>query len=379
VAEPLKNQFGIEIPRRIATMISGVFPTFDGFGFVRNAMDGYDRLELMPRARKIAQALRAYLPENYPEAIEILIASLGPKHANTSDFGMATFLYLPHVLFVADYGIDAFEPSMRAQYELTQRFSAEFSIRSFLERHTAATLARLRLWTADPNPHVRRLVSEGTRPRLPWARRLAQFQKDPRPVLDLLELLKDDPDLYVRRSVANNLNDIGKDHPSLLVETACRWLQNASEERRWLIGHALRSALKKGEPEALAIMGFGEPPRVALGRVELSPPRVLLGGAIKVGFELANTGSRPQRILVDFRIHFVKSDGRTRPKVFRLKTVELAPAEKAFMAKTVSLRQLTTRRHYAGTHRVDLLLNGQSVALGSFELLQSPASAAAGT
>lgn len=368
MAEPLKNHFGIEIPRRIAGMISGVFPAFDSEGFIRRAMDGYEALELMPRGRKIARALRAHLPDSYPEAIEILIASLGPKHEGTSDLGMATFLYLPHVFFVADYGLDDFEPSMRAQYELTQRFSAEFSIRSFLERHPAETLARLRLWTADPNPHVRRLVSEGTRPRLPWARRLGQFQKDPRPVLDLLQLLKDDPDLYVRRSVANNLNDIGKDHPSLLVETARNWMGEASEERRWLIGHALRSALKKGEPGALAVMGFAETPRVALARVQLNPPCVALGGAMKVGFELTNTGSRIQRILVDFQIHFVKADGRTRPKVFKLKSVELAPGETVCMGKTVSLAQMTTRRHYAGTHRVDLLVNGECMPLGSFEV-----------
>lgn len=267
MAEPLKNQFGTEIPRRIAGMISGVFPAFESDGFIQDAEDGYDVLELMPRGRKIARALRTHLPASYPEAIEILIASLGNKHEGTTGLGMATFLYLPHVLFVADYGIEEFEPSMRAQYELTQRFSAEFSIRSFLERHPAATLARLRLWSADPNPHVRRLVSEGTRPRLPWARRLGQFQKNPRPVLDLLELLKDDPDLYVRRSVANNLNDIGKDHPSLLVETARNWMEDASKERRWLIGHALRSVLKSGNSEALAVMGFSETPRVALDRV----------------------------------------------------------------------------------------------------------------
>jgi 3-methyladenine DNA glycosylase AlkC len=156
--------------------------------------------------------------------------------------GMGGFLFLPHVFFVAEYGLEHFETSMRAQYVLTQRFTAEFSIRRYLERHQAATLGPVsREWSADASEDVRRLVSEGTRPRLPWAPRLRAFQADPRPVLALLERLKDDPSLYVRRSVANNLNDIGKDHPVLLVETATRWMENATEERRWIIRHALRS------------------------------------------------------------------------------------------------------------------------------------------
>ena len=136
---------------------------------------------------------------------------------------MDVFIYLPHVFFVAKFGVGHFEASMRAQYELTQRFTAEYSIRGFLERYPERTLARLREWAGDANAHVRRLVSEGTRPRLPWAPRLRAFQDDPQPVLELLELLKDDPELYVRRSVANNLNDIGKDNPTALIDTCRHW------------------------------------------------------------------------------------------------------------------------------------------------------------
>ena len=150
----------------------------------------------------MAGALRRHLPEDYQAAIKILMKSLGPKLNGTEGLGMAPFLYLPHVRFVADYGLEHFELSMLAQYELTQRFTAEFSIRPFIEKYPDATMKRLKVWTKDPSAHVRRLVSEGTRPRLPWAPRLRGFQKDPRPVLELLELLKDDPELFVRRSVA---------------------------------------------------------------------------------------------------------------------------------------------------------------------------------
>src|SRR5918997_3406822 len=235
MAAPLKDSFGPDVPVRIAGAIAAVWPAFPVEAFLADALDGYEELELTPRARHIADALGRHLPQDYERAIEILVASLGPKLDSPELTGMDAFVYLPHVFFVAERGADHFEASMRAQYELTQRFSAEYSIRVFLERYPDATLGRLREWALDPSPHVRRLVSEGTRPRLPWAPRLRAFQDDPRPVLELLELLKDDPELYVRRSVANNLNDIGKDHPELLFETCKRWLVDASEERSKLV------------------------------------------------------------------------------------------------------------------------------------------------
>ena len=368
MGEPLKNQFGPEIPGKIARMISAVHPVFDADVFLSDALDGYETLELMARARKIAQALHRHLPEDFPAAIEILLDSLGPKLPTTESFGMAPFLYLPHVCFVAEYGLDHFEPSMRAQYELTQRFSAEFSIRAFLERFPEATLARLKLWASDPSPHVRRLVSEGTRPRLPWAARLRAFQEDPRPVLALLELLKDDPEPYVRRSVANNLNDIGKDHPALLAETARRWMEGADDERRKLIHHALRSAVKRGEPGALAVLGFADAAKVQVSKVSITPRNPRIGEQVTISFELCNTSGLPQRVNADFRIHFVKANGKTRPKVFKLQAVALGPAQAVQLRKVVRLHNMTTRRHYTGTHKVDALLNGSALPLGAFEI-----------
>jgi hypothetical protein len=190
-------------------------------------------------------------------------------------------------------------------------------------------------------------------------------------VLALLELLKDDPELYVRRSVANNLNDIGKDHPALLVETARRWMNNATDERRWLVSHALRSAVKRAEPGALEVMGFGEEANVSIENALITPQRVLTGGSVEITFEVTNTDSRRQRILVDFRVHFMKANGKTSPKVFKLKTIDLAPRETVRMGKSVSLAEMTTRKHYAGTHKVDVVLNGHTKPLGAFELVQS--------
>lgn len=363
---PLKDQFGVDIPVTIATMITRVFPPFRRDLFVNDALDGYASLDLMARGWKIAGALRDHLPASYPEAVDILIASLAPTPDRGQ--GMAPFLYLPHSCFIAEYGLEYFEISMRAQYELTQRFTAEFSIRPYLERHTEATLARLREWAYDPSPHVRRLVSEGTRPRLPWAPRLREFQRDPRPVLALLEALKDDPAPSVRRSVANNLNDIGKDHSHLLVETARRWMIDATDERRRLVRHALRSAVKRADPGALEVMGFGKKVDAMVGDVQITPRHPVIGGSVGITFDITSTGSRRQRILVDFRIHYVKASGKTRPKVFKARTVDLAPGETVRIGKTVSLADMTTRRHYAGTHGVDVMLNGSRGPLYLFEL-----------
>jgi 3-methyladenine DNA glycosylase AlkC len=271
-------------------------------------------------------------------------------------------------MFVAEYGLEHFDVSMSFQYELTQRFTAEFSIRPYLEKYPEATLAQLHLWATDPSPHVRRLVSEGSRPRLPWASPLKRFQQDPRSVLALLELLKDDPELYVRRSVANNLNDIGKDHPELLFETARCWLHEASEERRWLVHHALRSAVKRGEAGALDALGYDKTANAKIDDIHITPKRVQIGSAVTLAFALTNPTKQAQNILVDLRIHFIKANGKASAKVFKLKAVTLAPRETIQMQKKISLAEMSTRKHYPGRHEVEVLLNGDAMRLGSFEL-----------
>jgi 3-methyladenine DNA glycosylase AlkC len=370
MAEPLKHFFGPRTVGRIARMIEAAWPEFPAARFTRAALADHESLSLTGRAQQVAEALRATLPPQFPEAIAILVKSLdhvppGPKEGGS----MASFLYMPHVTFVAKYGLDHFEESMQAQYVLTQCFTAEFSIRAFLEKYPQETLKRLQSWAKDENQHVRRLVSEGTRPRLPWAPRLREFQKDPRPVLQLLELLKDDPELYVRRSVANNLNDIGKDHPDVLVATAKRWLKNATPERKWIVRHALRSAVKRAEKGALEALGYGDSAEVAIRKRKVTPDRASLGGHVEITFEIANTSARVQRVMADLRVFFMKANGRAMPKVFKLKALEFAPGEVALVRKKVSLANLTTRKHYPGLHRVDVVLNGVPRSLGKFELV----------
>jgi 3-methyladenine DNA glycosylase AlkC len=370
MADPLKTFFSPELVRRLAAEVARVEPEFPSRVFIQQAIAGLDELELLDRGKQIAVALGEHLPPSYPDAIEVLLRSLGPEHATDElvGVGMAPFFYLPHVLFVAERGLDHFDLSMRAQYELTKRFSAESSIRPYIARDPERTFAVLGEWARDENAHVRRLVSEGTRLRLPWASRVEWLDRNPNRVLDLLELLKDDSTTLVRRSVANNLNDLGKLHPRLLVETCAVWLDDASAERRALVEHALRSAVKRGEAGALRLLGFGKKPAVALKDVKFQPKKVAIGGHVSVRFTLRSTARTAQDLLVDLAVHFVKANGDGSPKVFKLKRIELPAGGRVEFATKVSLAVHTTRKPRPGRHAVDVLVNGEAMRAGSFEV-----------
>lgn len=259
---PIKSVINGKLIRLIGESVHAVWPAFDRRTFERRAMRGLEELEFTPRGRHIGLILADQLPQPFAAGARVLVEAFGPELTATEGNGLAVFFYLPHSYAISERGVDDFETGMRANYELTKRFSAEFSVRPFLTRHRDAALARLVEWTADSNPHVRRLVSEGSRPRLPWASRLPEFQADPRWTLPLLERLKDDPNLYVRRSVANHLGDILKDHPEAAFAVCERWLQEARRKRVsaaraaarfWIIRHAVRLPAKQGDERAVQI------------------------------------------------------------------------------------------------------------------------------
>ena len=369
MASALKDQFGDEVIRRLGSEIAGVYKPFKRTAFERDARLGFGMLELLDRGRHLGTVLHRYLPEQFADAVDVLLATL-PATRDAAG-GMSSFFYLPHTEFIRAHGLPHFDDSMRGLYALTQRFTGEFALRPFLAERTSETLEQLQIWTMDPSDHVRRLVSEATRPRLPWAPRLRIFQKDPHPVLYLLAQLREDSSLYVRRSVANNLNDIGKDHPALLVQTAAEWMRDASVERRWVVQHALRSSVKKGDPAALAVLGFSATTRLTVLDSTFKPARPRMGSKVVVTVALTNPTRVTQRAVVDLRVHFVKSNGGVGIKVFKLSTVELAPRGSIELRKTVSLADLTTRRHYPGEHKVDVQINGVATPIGSFHVLPS--------
>jgi 3-methyladenine DNA glycosylase AlkC len=372
MGEPLKTFFSSALVRRLAGDIARVHPGFPVRAFTNDACRGLDALELLDRGRHIADALGRHLPPAYPEALEVLLQSLGPEHATDEliGVGMAPFFYLPHTIFVAERGLDHFDLSMRAQYELTKRFSAEGSIRPYIARDPARALAFLQSWSTDTNAHVRRLVSEGTRLRLPWAARVTWLDQNPDRVLPLLEQLKDDVSTMVRRSVANNLNDLGKVRPDLLIRTAGAWLEEASPERRMLVEHALRSAVKRGDPHALRLLGYGQAPRISIEAVAFTPRRVRIGGRVTMTFGLKSTSARHQHLLVDVAVHFVKARGAGAPKVFKLGRVALGPREQVELKTSFSLAVHTTRVPRPGRHAVDVIVNGRATRAGAFDVLQ---------
>jgi 3-methyladenine DNA glycosylase AlkC len=374
VATTLKSAFGRETVARIAAMISAVHPPFDAAAFTSDALRGLAAKELLARGDHVAAALRRHLPADVPAALDVLVRSLGPElgEDGLGGEGMAPFLYLPHAAFVRAHGVEHFDAAMAANAAITRRFTAEWSIRPFLERWPGPTFELLAAWARDPSVHLRRLVSEGTRPRLPWAPRIRALVLDPGPGLALLELLKDDPAEYVRRSVANHLNDVSKDHPARAVETCRRWLEGASPERRRLVRHALRSLVKAGDPAALALLGHGAAPRITLHGARVEPARVRIGEAVVFRATLVSGAAAPQSLAVDLAVHFVKANGAARPKVFKGRVLALAPGGRAEVSKRISLAVHSTRTPNPGRHEVEVVVNGVRFPGARFDVVPGP-------
>ena len=375
MAEPLKYLLNDTVPPRIAAMVRRAWRPFDTQAFLRQIEPGYESLELMARGQRIAQALQAHLPQDVPRALRVLVDSMDPPmgldaagEPDAGDRPYSAFLYLPHSMYIGTHGLPHFEAAMAAQHALTQRFTAEFCIRPYLLHRQGDTLARLRDWAQDDNAHVRRLVSEGTRPRLPWAPRLPAFQNNPQLALPLLDALKDDTSSYVRRSVANHLADIAKDHPDLAVGTARTWLQGAPAPREALVRHGLRFIIKRGDAGALDALGVGHAVALDVRAARVLPARARIGDKVRIEAELHNPTPQPQRVLADLKVHYVKDHGGAAPKVFKLQTLDIPPGATVAVGKTLSLQQMTTRTHYPGAHQVELVLNGRPQPLGQFQL-----------
>jgi 3-methyladenine DNA glycosylase AlkC len=368
--EPFKNFLGLSLARELAEKISAVYPAFDADAFIAAVAARLEPLELKERAALMADALRHYLPSDFPAAAAILLAILGPDSGGSEGVANHSFWLMPVAAFVERHGLDYFDASVAAMYQITKRHTAEFTIRPFLLRYPEQSLAVLRQWVHDPNEHVRRLVSEGTRPRLPWGIRLPPFMADPTPALALLEQLKDDPSAYVRRSVANHLNDISKDNPHLVIATLQRWRQDAGDERLWIIRHALRSLVKAGDPDALALLGFGEAAAVTLHAFTITPAIIRLGEVVTLSFTLQNESDEAHRLVIDYVVHLVKANGRSSPKVFKLTTRALAGGERLNIQRQHAVRPVTTRRYYPGEHRVEIQVNGRRLGQAAFQLVE---------
>lgn len=360
--------FNAETLGRLASEYADALPGFDGARFVFEAVSGFEERELMARMDWMADCLEVQLAPDFPVMADQLEAAMPPPLDPTlrdDDFGH--FIHaLPGILAVRHGLEDHRERALDLLYRATQRFSMEFYIRPFLTRWPDVTLARLALWAKDDNYHVRRLVSEGTRPRLPWARAV---KLHPDQTLPLLAVLHADPARFVTRSVANHLNDIAKTDPDLVLRTLEEWARTGRQdaaEMRWITRHALRVLVKQGHPGAMRLLGFRDDLTVEAA-IDVATPQVAMGDVLRFAAQVTTRQAEP--VLVDYRIVFARPDGKNAEKVFKLRQARTKPETPLVLAKTHRLKgDATTFRLYPGTHRIILQVNGRDVADATFTL-----------
>ncbi|UCE24755.1 MAG: DNA alkylation repair protein [Candidatus Zixiibacteriota bacterium] len=345
---------------KIAEEIGRVDRGFDQRSFVEASIDkSFSDLELKQRITAIARTLHQFLPNDYGRSMRIF-RKAAPHLGGFENWALMSFIEL--------YGLDHFDDSIAAMKDLTRYGTAEFAIRPFMIRYERKMLPVLHRWAGDSNEHVRRLAAEGSRPRGVWTQHIESFKKDPRPVLALLEKLKADPSLYVRKAVANNLNDISKDHPDLVIETALAWNNDGNKHTDWIVKHACRSLIKKGNPKVFPIFGFTSSPKVEVRRFRLSRKKVKIGSSISLSFDLVSGANRSQKLAIDYRLHYVKKNGKRSPRVFKLSEKVLGSGKTVMISTRHSFENRCTRIHYPGEHRLDLIINGRVVLSEDFSL-----------
>ncbi|MDP3253648.1 MAG: DNA alkylation repair protein [Hydrogenophaga sp.] len=377
--EPFKNLINRDTVAATGAHLRRAWPKFDRKRFEAQATQGLEALEFKARAMQMADALQATLPEDFTHACEVVQISLAPplaldargepvSHSEAvAASGVGGWAVWPMGEFVARRGVNDVPTALACLHALTQRFTAEFAIRPLIQLHQVQVLETLGQWVHDPSPHVRRLVSEGSRPRLPWGIRLQALVADPSPTLPLLRALQDDASSYVRRSVANHLNDIAKDHPDLVAGWVRDHLIDAPGERSALLRHASRGLIKAGHAPTLEAWGLASGLK-GEASLKLSAARASVGGEIGLNVVLRSTARKPQLLEVDYAVHHVRANGGSSPKVFKGWRLSLAAGEERVLSKRHSLKPVTTRTLYPGRHVVELRVNGVSLAEASFLL-----------
>lgn len=357
--ELLKDRFfNPTVYAQLTEDLAHAYPQLDKNGFFKALTAELDTLELKQRLQRTVETFHQFLPDDFRSAVEIL-KEVAPKLSDFTGIAVADY--------VGAYGQSDFDYSLDALHYVTQFASAEFAIREFLRTDFDRTLERIIDWSCDDNEHVRRLASEGTRPRLPWSFQLKRLILNPAAVRPILENLKSDPSLYVRKSVANHLNDISKDNPETMLDWLSTWDQSHAHTH-WIVKRGTRTLIKAAHPAAFQLRGFTAEPQIHTTDVSLSSQVVPFGGEAKFTFVLISTGNKSQKLAVDYSIHYVKKNGSLSAKVFKLKELILAPNESVRFTKSVDFQQRSTRKHYPGQHRIDILVNGTVVQSGLIKL-----------
>jgi 3-methyladenine DNA glycosylase AlkC len=356
--EPLKEMFGHTFYKKLANTISSVHPPFSATRFVNEVTHNIEELSLNQRMRKTSLILHQHLPENYRQAIGIL------KEVVPQLNGGYTSLVFPD--FVSQYGLSHFEESLDALKYFTSFGSSEFAIRVFLLQDFERTFKTMLNWSADENFHVRRLSSEGSRPRLPWSFKLDQVIKNPGITSPILENLKCDDELYVRKSVANHLNDISKDAPDHVLKLVNAW-DKTHPHTAWIVKRGIRSLLKNGDKKSMNVFGLTKEVKVAIKKFSMANDVVRLNDILQFQFDVVSEKSKPQNLMIDYRIHYYKKSGIQSGKVFKLREITLPPGETISITKKQRFQDFTTRKLHSGEHVLEIIVNGEVVKRKRFE------------
>jgi 3-methyladenine DNA glycosylase AlkC len=357
--EPLKNLYTPELVARLASIIGKHYKPFKQEAFLQNVFNKqWQTLELKQRMRHISQTVHQYLPVSYQKQIEIL------KPVSQEFNG---FLALIFPDFVEVFGLDDYETSIDALEHFTQYSSSEFAVRPFIVKYPKQMLKQHLAWAKNKDHHVRRLASEGIRPRLPWAMALPQFKRDPAPLLPILELLKNDESEYVRKSVANNLNDISKDHADVVIEIVNKW-QGVSPKTDWIVKHASRGLLKQGHTEALSAFGLNHKLKASVSGLKISKQKMAIGDSFTFSFTTQLLEKKEHNVKLEYRIYFMKANGKQSGKIFQVGTYAIAPNHQLDTQRSHSFADLTTRKHHKGEHRLAVVVNGKEMGEVSFVL-----------
>lgn len=355
--ELLKNMYNRESLYEVAVAIQSVYNSFKVDEFIKSTMDEtWNNLELKARCRKISMSLGMYLPEDYEEALSILEKSVT---------GFYFAFFFPD--FVEVYGQDDinWDLSISALERNTEYWSSEFAVRAFIIKDEERMMAQMRKWSKHKNEHIRRLASEGCRPQLPWGQAISKFKKDPTPVLPILEQLKTDTSTYVQKSVANNLNDISKTHPDLVISIAKDWY-GKNKSTNWIVKHGCRTLLKKGNRDVLALFGYDDTTSINIQDFTLETTSISIGENLTFSFKILAKKATKTRL--EYGIDYMKSNGKRNRKIFKISEVSLKENEKKSYMKKHSFADVSVRRHYPGIHSITIIINGVEKGKLDFEL-----------
>jgi 3-methyladenine DNA glycosylase AlkC len=361
----LKEMYNEQSVTALAMAIRQTYPAFDAEAFLERVFDDeWPNKELKGRMRHITTCLDGVMPADYPSALDVLRRAL-PLLSEQS------FEKMVFPDYVEVYGLDDWATSMAALETFTQVISAEFAIRPFIARYPERTMAQMLEWAGHPHPGVRRLATEGCRPRLPWGIRLQALVADPSAILPILERLKNDESASVLKSVANNLNDISKDHPNIVLDLLRSWQVDASDEVCWIIRHALRTLVKKGHPQALELLGYPSDAAITVRNLTVAPQVIRIGDSVTLSFDIKSLADEPLNLMVDYVVFHVRANGTLSPKVFKLTKRTIQPGEVLHIEKKHSFAPVTTRRYYPGEQAIAPKVNGQLFDRVGFELQEA--------